>query len=142
MSNRDATCAERVAEHLAGRLSDLRKLGGLYCEGDEEGDYDLGTFPEYGLYFDYVAPGTFADQKEGYYRYQISWGGTSDEFRFFADRNHRGLVVYRIEYWFLDWFDGAHIQLTGEDCLFMEEIFQFFEDIGSCEAEYEKTMED
>ena len=36
--------------------------------------------PEYeALSFDYVAPHTFNDQPEGYWRWQFSWGGPSDE---------------------------------------------------------------
>ena len=46
---------------------------------------DIGTFWEYGLALDYVAPGTFKDQKQGYFRYQISVGGPSEEFRFYAN---------------------------------------------------------
>ena len=88
---------------LAG-LSDLRRLWERYVSGKEQDD-DLGRLAEYGLCFDYVAPNTFDGQREGYFRYQISWGRSpSDEFRFFvnADRS-----CHRIEYWFMDWFDGA-----------------------------------
>ena len=62
---------------------------------------------DYGLSWDYVEPDTFEDQPNGYYRYQISWGGPSEEIRYHDD----GIV----EFWFLDWFDGACVQLTGDD---------------------------
>lgn len=142
MDDHEKPCKDRVKNHLTGRMHDLRILWKLYCDGDEDGDYDLGTFCEYGLSFDYVAPYTFKNQPEGYFRYQLSWGGPSDEFRFYANRSHRDWVVYRIEYWFLDWFDGAGITLQGEKKEFMEEIFQFFNDVESCTHEYEKAMED
>ena len=40
-----------------------------------------------------------------YYRIQFSWGGPSDELRIYHDR---------VEYWFLDWFDGASIDVTRD----------------------------
>jgi len=83
----------------------------------------LGNLNEYGLGFDYVPPGTFPDQEEGYFRYQLSWGGPSDEFRIYADQINRWQwSIYRIEYWFLDWFDGAHSDLGGDDLEFMKEL--------------------
>ena len=58
----------------------------------------------YGLSFDYVEPDTFDNQPEGYWRWQLSWGGPSDEYRAYVNEGNR---IYRLEYWFLDWFDGA-----------------------------------
>ena len=74
------TCKQRWASHKASRCGDLRRLWRAYQEGEDSAyakriSADLGEFHEYGLAFDYVAPGTFNDQREGYWRYQISWGG-------------------------------------------------------------------
>ena len=44
------------------------------------------------------------DGKPSYKRIQISWGGPSDEFRIYANGT--------IEYWFLDWYDGAKVVLN------------------------------
>ena len=66
------------------------------------------SFSNYGLSFDYVEPYTFSDQERGYFRYQISWGGPAEEFRFYTDEN---LSLTNIEYWFLDWGDGAPITI-------------------------------
>jgi len=88
---------------------------------------DLGTFNEYGLCFDYVAAGTFDDQEQGYFRYQLSYGGPSDEFRFYTDA---GRNCYCIEYWFLDWGDGAHRELRDDDKTLLKQIFGYFEDCG------------
>lgn len=74
-------CENRIDEALADRLEDFK-------EGELEG-----------LCFNYVEPNTFDDQPQGFYRWQISWGGPSDEFRL--------LPSGKVEYWFLDWFDGA-----------------------------------
>lgn len=132
------TCKERVGNELKGRIYDLEKLFNLYQEGNEEGDPEIGNFNEYGLSFDYVAPNTFTDQKRGYFRYQLSWGGPSDEFRFYTDENFN---LTRIEYWFLDWNDGAKKTLNGKNKNLMTEIFEFFKEVGSVESEFKKAQE-
>lgn len=67
---------------------------------------DLPIYYEYGLSFDYVELGTFDDMKEDYFRYQFSWGGPSDELRFYEDR---------IEYVFMDWFCGVGFDVSNEE---------------------------
>ncbi|WP_068017273.1 hypothetical protein [Rhodoplanes sp. Z2-YC6860] len=114
-------CEQRVDQQLEGRLNDLRTLWNDYNNGTS--DPDLGELYEYGLSFDYVAPDTFDDQREGYFRYQISWGGPSDEFRFFVNPD---LSCHRVEYWFLDWFDGAHRICAGDDLSLLLELWVWF----------------
>jgi hypothetical protein len=118
----------------------IQLVGCEDCEGrgtigDEDGYVkDLGNLHEYGLCFDYVAPGTFGEgQKEPYWRYQLSWGGPSSEFRIYGNTTGEySASIYRIEYWFLDWFDGASITLHGEELAFMEElILSFFGESGT-----------
>ena len=117
-TDREKTCEERVEDRLGGRLDDLREL--LNAE-DNETD-ELGSLCDYGLSVDYVAPGTFNDQREGYVRYQLSWGGPSDEFRFFVNPDGS---VHRVEYWFLDWFDGAPITLIMDDEQLLLDIYEW-----------------
>ena len=84
------TCAERIDEQWKLRREDLSN-------------------PEFeGLGFDYVAPHTFTDQLEGYWRWQFSWGGPSDELRAYVNENKE---IHRLEYWFMDWMDGAKLEL-------------------------------
>lgn len=134
---RQPTCKERAKPHLKSALHDIRKLWNLYQNDPEAYDEELGSFPEYGLSFDYVAPYTFERQRRGYFRYQLSWGGPSDEFRFYTDEN---LNPIRIEYWFLDWFDGAKIILHGKDFDLLDEIFQDFKECGT--VQYVKEQAD
>jgi len=108
-------------------MEDLHTLWTAYCDDPESYDEDLGTFNEYGLSFDYVAPETFTDQDEGYFRYQLSYGGPSTEFRFWVDGD---LEVYKVQYWFLDWFDGAFSYLDKKDYDLMLEIFDDFKGMG------------
>ncbi len=143
MTEKQATCADRVSEHLDDRLEDLQKLWKLWLSDCEASDEDLGNMYEYGLCFDYVAPDTFSDQHEGYFRYQLSYGGPSDEFRIYANKSiEHAWVVYRIEYWFLDWFDGASITLEGENLDFLKEIFQcLFVESETAQHQYERALE-
>ena len=139
VERKQLTCQERVWSELRKSISDLRKLWKLHCKGDERGDPELGTFPDYGLCFDYVAAGTFKNQPHGYFRYQLSWGGPSDEFRFYLDDVEDDFDIDRIEYWFLNWGDGAKKILHGSDYELMSEIFEWFKEIGSVEHEYAKA---
>ena len=64
------------------------------------------------LGFDYVEPGTWEDQLEGYYRWQFSWGGPSDELRAYVNLNKS---IHRLEYWFMDWHDGAKVEVNKDE---------------------------
>lgn len=131
-------CKARVSEHLKGRLQDLQRLWKAYCK-DGEGDVeDLGNIFEYGLCFDYVALGTFGKQRKGYFRYQLSWGGPSDEFRFFCGPE---LQPYRIEYWFMDWFDGARRILKGKNEILLLEIWEWFKEGGAIDQSLKDSQE-
>tara|TARA_Y100001937_G_scaffold25129_1_gene36013 strand:- start:439 stop:873 length:435 start_codon:yes stop_codon:yes gene_type:complete len=77
----------------------------FYCE--DLFDYVNQT----ALSWDYVEPYTFDDQREGYYRLQLSWGGPSDEFRIYTDSSK---TIKEIEYWYLDWYDGACINVPKD----------------------------
>lgn len=76
---------------------------------DDIRDTGRDRFNEYALDFSYVASNTFSDQPMGYARYQISYGGPSTEIRFYCDAERK---PFRVEYWYLDWFDGASVDIT------------------------------
>ena len=130
-------CIDLVANHCNQRLNDLRKLWAAFQVGDDGVD-DLGNLYDYGLDFGYVTPWTFGDQPNGYFRYQISCGGPSDEFRIYADKiTDYQFNVTKIEYWYMDWFDGARKLLTGSKLRFMKELFEsFFVESGSANTVY------
>ena len=136
-------CTDLVQHELEEELETLRKLWALHREDPEAYDNEYGNLYEYGLGFGYVAPETFKDQNEGYFRYQISWGGPSDEFRIFADASgRRGWSIYRVEYWYMDWFDGASVTLRGEDLAFMSELVEcFFGDSGTMDVKHAEALE-
>jgi len=93
------SCAQLVQEQFEDRLEDLKVT-----------DPDDENYTE-GLCFDYVEPNIRYNQLEGYWRWQLSWGGPSDEFRIYINPDKS---VHRIEYWYLDWYDGAHVTLSPE----------------------------
>lgn len=133
------TCKDRIRGVLKNRIADLNKLWELWKQDPDQDDPELGNFNEYRLCIDYVAPHTFNDQKRGYLRYQLSWGGPSDEFRFYLDES---LNPTRVEYWFLDWFDGAKIILKGKTLQLLEEIYEDFKETGIVSHEILKSREE
>ena len=86
----EKTCQERIDEQWQQRQKDLKN----------------NEFEPLG--FDYVEPHTFNDQLEGYWRWQFSWGGPSDELRGYVNEHKE---LHRLEYWFMDWMDGAKLEL-------------------------------
>jgi hypothetical protein len=134
------SCAARWASTKRSRIDALRRLQDAWQDGDEDRHAnDLGTLSAYGLGFDYVAPDTFADQKEGYWRYQLSSGGPGDEFRFYAGGCGEQ-QPYRVGYAFLDFFDGHEKALTGNDLDVILRLWTHLQDAGATEAAYRKAM--
>jgi hypothetical protein len=102
----------------------------LEAGGDEHGSfYD-------GLAVDYVTPGTFKN-KAGYLRYQLSWGGPSEEIRFYFTPKAR--EAYKIEFVYLDWGVGVGFDVTNED--WAKWLFDLFNEVGTTEAEMNRAFE-
>jgi len=105
---KEKKCIDLVNDNYQSRLNDLR-------EAYNNQNIDLATWLcEYGLSWDYVLPNTFDNQEQGYYRWQLSWGGPSDEFRIYTDHEKN---IKSVEYWYLDWFDGASITVNDEEII-------------------------
>jgi len=112
---------------------------GLFDEHEDEiREAGREAFNQYALAFDYVAPGTFNDQKEGYWRYQISWGGPSEEIRFYASKGHDGWHLYKAEFWYLDWFDGARTIVTDDSIV--QTLWEEFEETGTVQHTYDEEL--
>lgn len=126
--DKQPSCKQRVRQHWNSRKADFN----LYMndpEVYENGNENTGPFGEYGLCFDYVTAGTFTDQRKGFWRYQLSYGGPQDELRFYGDPQGK---IYKVEYWFLDWFDGARLNVTEQACV--QWLVEFFAEVGSFEC--------
>lgn len=121
---------KEIESYYGVDLSDLTK--------DQLNDKAFELICNYGLSIDYVAPNTFKGQRAGYLRWQVSYGGPSDEWRFYFVPGEN--KPYKIEYWFLDWFDGAKVTCTnGEIAL---RLWEWLNDNGTPQHEYEKAIEE
>ena len=123
------TCDDRIGGEFAGTMKTVRRLWKWEQKGrgDEPHPKEETNLNEYGLCADWVAPDTFNDQPTGFFRWQLSWGGPSDEFRFHGlSLTACGLVPDRIEYRFHDWYDGAGVDLEGADFDLLASIFDYF----------------
>ncbi len=106
------TCADIVMSQWKSREEDFRKM----FKGDRL--LMLG----YGLSINMVEKGTFGKNQKAYIRYELSTGGPADEIRLYRD----GKLVY----WYLDWFDGASLDISDNDLAddLREYMRQHFED--------------
>ena len=134
------TCKDKVQDSLQDLLDDWL-LASLYCgqtkEQLNEQGHDIDAVEDYlqydslfdyvnmtALSWDFVEANSFNDQKVGYYRLQLSYGGPSTEFRVYTDKD---LNIDRIEYWYLDWFDGASLVVDSSNSIVVDLIEQFLE---------------
>ena len=127
----EGTCDERIDDYLKSRLKAIRKLV-KYEEGRAAYDPEYGSLSEFGVAVDYVPAETFPGQKYGYFRWQIGVGGPQDEFRFLTQnpRDHWP----EIEYWFLDWNDGACREMKAQRKKLLQSVWQYFQEICAIEA--------
>lgn len=127
---------EKCEEHYESRLEDCQML--LELENLDERDCpiiyakhrdELGELSDYGLSMDFADYGNGEGDK--FFRYQFSWGGPQEEVRIYSDG--------RIEFWYLDWGTGEHVD--GSDFSdFIEYVTgQSVESISQKVAEFEET---
>lgn len=123
--NGDEKLKERGLQSLKDRADDIA----IFMNAEDYDNVpDLGSFYDYGLCFDYVELGTFNDQKEDYFRYQLSWGGPSDEIRFYDDGT--------IEYVFLDWNVGVGFDISNEQ--WANWLHNWFFDVGNLDFHHKR----
>jgi len=113
---KEQKCKDLVQNELRKRISTIRALFEIYTNDPDGCDEDGCRLDEYGLCFEY----SYDDDDEGYFLWQLSTGGPGDEFRFFVNIR---LQVYRIEYWYLDWFDGAYKVLSSKNLDLMRDLW-------------------
>jgi hypothetical protein len=127
-ANQDPKCADLVQDNFNNTEADYKKARKFFeeyqdaTEGQKialkvidkkRGDY----FHEYEDLYDYFCNSLLCFDhvgdhgKDGYYRLQLSWGGPSDEFRVYTNEDAE---VQKIEYWYMDWFDGASFEISKD----------------------------
>jgi hypothetical protein len=111
------TCQDLVVKRYQDRLVDLQAASDYFSIEKQSAravhhwHKDLEHYEDYydyvnqlGLSFDFRAADASEGRSCGYWRWQLSTGGPGDEFRIFTDVQKN---IDRIEYVYLDWFDGA-----------------------------------
>ena len=91
-------CSDRISTEWAREKERLNAMT----------DREIKDYP---LSFDYVEANTFG-KHDAYHRYQMSWGGPQDEIRFYVVSDAE--FSHKVTYAFLDWGDGAEIDITDE----------------------------
>jgi hypothetical protein len=84
-------------------------------------------FNEYGLSFDYVE--LDKDVEHDYFRYQLSYGGPSDEIRFYDNG--------AIEYVYLDWFCGVGFNVTNDEVF--KQLREWFKELDMLNFEQKRS---
>ena len=108
MDTKNLTCEDRIGSSYKTVKQYINEA--LTLTGDFSNCADVNqALNEYGSSFDFVE-----DEKTGlnYWRWQISGGGPSDEFRIYT--MGKDGPINDIQYWFLDWFDHAKINVTND----------------------------
>jgi hypothetical protein len=125
-SDRQPTCAERLPQHLASRLSDFTALTTLAQVYGEEitpelremaADQDLSDAAESSEDLAEAAQERIYEYPLGLstlrvHRVELSTGGPADFLEVFVDEDGD---ISRIVYHFQDWFDGAERTLSGDE---------------------------
>ena len=128
-ANQDPKCADIVQDKFNDTEADYRSAREFFEDYDQQTEggkialevlaKDQGTYyHEYDDMFDYLNQTALSwdyvdceGRQAGYWRLQLSWGGPSDEFRIYVDQD-KDIDV--IEYWYMDWFDGASVQVPKD----------------------------
>ena len=112
------SCADLVQQKFNETEQDYKDARNYYdgSQKEEHDQYDgyedlYDYVNQTALCWDYVEKGTFDDQERGYFRLQLSWGGPGDEFRIYVDYDKS---IDYIEYWYLDWYDGASVRVGAD----------------------------
>ena len=112
----EMTCEERIDAALESTAEDFIEIYRM-------ADWD--SLNEYGLALDKVKPDLLKMNQEerqayegDYIRYQISWGGPSEEIRFYP---------HKIEFVFMDWFDSAKRDIS--DLEWAQWLNDYFEEM-------------
>ena len=135
---KQATCAERIRDEYVDRIETIESIFDCIDDGHNNSDDDaidaaynkldhMALDPQTPL--EYIPSDTYDAQDEGFIRWHLSWGGPEDQFRFFIDE-HGGITD--IEYHFMDWFDGAviNVNMTGYHAELLDRVFDWH--TGGC----------
>lgn len=107
-TNIQPTCEDLIDQVIQSELAEITEQG-FFNHCDNKNPYC--SLPEcilhvHALCVDYVEDDVDEGIPEGYIRYQTAYGGPTYEFRIFGPE--------RVEFWLLNWWDGAYRDVTKE----------------------------
>ena len=119
MRDRNKRCSELIEDKLNERIADFKQALKSY---EEKGKVVTEDGYEYEDVIDWIVDYSLGVYDDNYYRakrLELSWGGPQDYFLYFPKLD-------RIEYHYLDWYDGASLVLDEDGKAFkiMKEIFE------------------
>lgn len=92
------TCKDRIETELKDRIEDIKQILKADDPIEELNNIALSW-----------------DKENG--KLELSWGGPADGFYFTPNAS-------RVIYYFQDWFDGAEVNLWGEDLTRLQELYE------------------
>lgn len=107
-------CSSIIYEKLESRMKDFRRAVKTYEKLGRVVDRDKQEYNDITDWLNNYALGFDDDIKYRAKRLELSYGGPQDYFLFFEDGT--------IEYHYLDWYDGASTDLSGDDYEVMQQI--------------------
>jgi len=131
-SDMNSDILDQIKEEKAeNRLLDGDNFNKLstYLQDDIREQY-IERFNQYGLSFDYVELNK--DTEQDYFRYQLSYGGPSDEIRFYDNG--------AIEYVYLDWFCGIGFNVTNDGVF--KQVRKWFKELDMLDFEQKRSEYD
>ena len=134
------SCADIVPYVMENRLNEMQEMWDVFCGNENPTDeITEESFHEYGQSFEYVDEG---DDDNNYFCYLISTGGPSEEIRFYCYKSHFGQWVFsEAEFVYLDWFESASEMITGNHLLFVQELFEYFNEYGTLDEEFKNATD-
>ena len=129
------TCEDVIDDAITSRGEDFQEMiEGMESDCDEKNDDATTSFHEYGLSLQWM------DQIDGempFLQFQLSWGGPSEEIRFYPKNvtgffNGTDLNLSKIDFVYKDWFDHAKRDISDlKWAVWLRDYFQETFDFGN-----------
>ncbi len=101
---KENACKNRIQDELKGRLEEIKEAS-TNEKAREEFDENILAFSKRNIV----------------YRIELSYGGPQDYIDIYVDPEE--YEIERIIYYFLDWYDGTHLELEGEEFKLVKNYF-------------------
>lgn len=110
------TCADLWQSELDRELEKMKAWLGWQEEADTEDQEEEPTYTDLAV-----------SEMGSWWKVELSWGGPQDYFQIYLDQNG---YIDKISYHYLDWFDGEHRFLWGQELETAKRFFSRYYGIG------------